>query len=653
MQLLEKSSNCFLSLEINIMNTKKISWLIFFTACLAIFSFDTDKKMSPIEKIEAKYITDYELFRSSTSAFLSLLKNETVSTSELQQQYFKMRKSFKSIEYLWSFLDREFVAKYINGAPLPKVEPNAPDLKIIEPSGLQCIDEALFAYELDRSELIRLCESMLARLTHFSSKIGIRDQQFFDASKLAVVRLAYISSAGFDVPGSLQPFGDMYASLMSLEIGFENYKLFFSNDNELLSRLEDITKQINLTKKYIDQQSNFEKLDRVNLLRNYLNPLFSSIVQFHNLSGFETYYEVTNQSLGINLLAENLINESLLDKKFFFEFPNDVDSSNLIALGKTLFYDPVLSSDLTLSCASCHNPKKAFSDGVVKSITHHGKDTVDRNAPGLLNAVYAEKYFYDLRTEHLMNQIEHVVFSKKEMSSSPMGIIEKLSKSEEYKKLFEAAFGKVDLKYQDVALALASYVSVLTDFDTEVDNYLTKKVEKLPKAVYDGMNIFYGKGQCASCHFGPTYAGLVPPFYLESESEVLGVPDNANKRIAKADQDIGRFINLKQRTAFYRGSQKTTSTRNVKYTAPYMHNGVFETLEELIDFYNDGGGNGWGFNLKHQTLASDKLNLSDKEKKNLIAFLNSLSSDVAKFEKPKSLPKFDGEYSKWNQRGLD
>lgn len=617
---------------------------------MAVFAFQTEKNTLPIQKIEAKYFDDYEAFRTAVKVFEKLLQDDNSTTDALKKSYSEMRIAFKKTEYIWSFLDREYVTKFINGAPLPKVLPNMAELTIAEATGLQCIDEALFENEVDRTRLKELSEDLQMHLPATREAIGLRDQQFFDAAKLAIVRLAYISASGFDVPGSLLPFDDMQASLSTLEFGFKMYEEGFRNDKKLLADIESILNAIDRTKSFVVQANNFETFDRVDFIRNYLNPLFLNVVEFHKSSGYETYYEITNQHLGIDLLADNLVNEKLLDKEFFFAFPKDADSLALINLGKTLFYDPILSAGVSVSCASCHNPQKAFSDGLTKSITHHGKDTVDRNAPGLLNAVYAEKYFYDLRTENLINQIEHVVVNEKEMGTNPMDIAEKLAQSTEYKKMFESAFGKQNISYQKVALALASYVSVLTDFDSEVDEYLVGKNEKISTSVYDGMNIFYGKGQCATCHFGPTYAGLVPPFYIESESEVLGVPNHPNKKIAKADTDIGRFINTKEQTDFYKYSHKTTTARNVKYTAPYMHNGVFKTLEELVDFYNDGGGNGWGFNLEHQTLASDELNLSDKEKKDLIAFLNALSSDLTRFEAPKSLPKFDGAFAKWNGR---
>ncbi|WP_026903178.1 cytochrome-c peroxidase [Pedobacter glucosidilyticus] len=138
-----------------------------------------------------------------------------------------------------------------------------------------------------------------------------------------------------------------------------------------------------------------------------------------------------------------------------------------------------------------------------------------------------------------------------------------------------------------------------------------------------GFNLFMGKGKCGSCHFLPLFSGAVPPLFEKMESEVLGVPANTDTINAKIDADLGKYNLYKiphQKHAF-----KTPSLRNIALTAPYMHNGVYQTLDEVIDFYNKGGGAGLGIILENQTLSPDKLQLSETEKKQLIAFLNALT----------------------------
>jgi len=129
-----------------------------------------------------------------------------------------------------------------------------------------------------------------------------------------------------------------------------------------------------------------------------------------------------------------------------------------------------------------------------------------------------------------------------------------------------------------------------------------------------------GKAKCATCHFFPLFNGTVPPTYQETESEVLGTP--ATLAGKKVDADVGKFV-LTNREP-HRYAFKTPTVRQVAKTAPYMHNGVFRTLDEVVDFYDKGGGNGLGFNLANQTLPFDKLNLTQLEKKALVAFMKAM-----------------------------
>jgi cytochrome c peroxidase len=150
-----------------------------------------------------------------------------------------------------------------------------------------------------------------------------------------------------------------------------------------------------------------------------------------------------------------------------------------------------------------------------------------------------------------------------------------------------------------------------------------------------------GKAACGTCHFAPLFSGTVPPDYTESESEVLGTPLQWPVKKPEADLDPGRAgARLKEDVEIYRYSFKTPSIRNIEITSPYMHNGGMKTLEAVMDFYNKGGGNGIGLNFEHQTLASDKLNLSKQEISQIIAFMKSLTDYRGLLDKPKSLPKF-------------
>ena len=322
----------------------------------------------------------------------------------------------------------------------------------------------------------------------------------------------------------------------------------------------------------------------------------------------------------------------MLDPYFYTDLTEKEDSELLTSLGKSLFYDTKLSTTNTVSCASCHNPKLAFTDGLPKPISFKNGDTLQRNTPTLLNAVYANRFFYDLRAFNLEQQAEHVIFNENEFNSSYTAILNSLSKNEAYTSKFKNTFGDTLISRERVLKALASYTSSLRSFNSSFDRYVKGESQTIPESVANGFNLFMGKANCATCHFAPTFAGLVPPYYKDSESEVLGVLKNPRTTHKELDDDKGRITNgIHTESAWmYVNAFKTTTVRNIEVTAPYFHNGAYKTLEEVIDFYNNGGGNGVDLNVTNQTLSEDSLNLSEAEKQDLIAFLKSLT-DTASF----------------------
>ena len=177
----------------------------------------------------------------------------------------------------------------------------------------------------------------------------------------------------------------------------------------------------------------------------------------------------------------------------------------------------------------------------------------------------------------------------------------------------------------NVRNAIASYIRSLSKFNSKFDRNINGLEETLTASEKNGFNLFMGKAQCATCHFPPTFNGTVPPDFKESEMELIGVPKFKTKG-SEIDDDFGRFNLFK--TEEKRHFFKTPTIRNISKTAPYMHNGVYETLEEVMEFYNNGGGAGLGFDLAHQTLPVDSLNLSDSETKDIIHFMEALEDQV-------------------------
>jgi cytochrome c peroxidase len=284
-----------------------------------------------------------------------------------------------------------------------------------------------------------------------------------------------------------------------------------------------------------------------------------------------------------------------------------------------------------MSCATCHLPENAFTDLKAKSPSNVEGKTVLRNSPSLYNAVFAKRFFYDLRAFYLEQQAEHVIYNEDEFNTSYESIIKKLKTKPEYRKAFKTAFKNGNISKENFSKALSSYVASLYSFESDFDKFMRNEKE-ISSDAKKGFNLFMGKANCATCHFAPNFSGLVPPFFNENESEVLGITTKPiNQKPLVLDSDKGRINSpvKKENSWIYENSFKTVTVRNIALTKPYFHNGAFNTLEEVLDFYNEGGGEGLGLKMKNQTLAPDKLDLTQTEIKQIIAFLNSLT-DVSR-----------------------
>ena len=377
-------------------------------------------------------------------------------------------------------------------------------------------------------------------------------------------------------------------------------------------------------------------------LNSAIQPLYKDIKQAQWLLEIEFPNEVRNTPTAWNYESDYIFGDNFLNPGFYSGIPDKFKTETTRQLGEFLFFDPILSANNKRACASCHDPAKAFTDGKAKSPGYDFNGTVKRNSPTLLNCIYAEKFFHDLRAEALEDQMEHVVTDAKEFNTSTNAILEKLQSSAEYRQLFDSAFrgyeGKA-INPQTLSFAISAYVSSLHSFNSPFDKYARGESATLSMDAKAGFNLFMGKAACGTCHFAPVFSGLVPPDFRESESEVLGVPVAWPAKKPVADTDKGRGESkLKEMVPFYQYSFKTPTVRNIAHTAPYMHNGGMKTLEHVMDFYNKGGGNGIGLQYEYQTLSADPLKLSRKEIKQIIAFMNSLS-DFSRFtSKPTQLP---------------
>ncbi|NJN33865.1 MAG: hypothetical protein HC817_06075 [Saprospiraceae bacterium] len=311
-----------------------------------------------------------------------------------------------------------------------------------------------------------------------------------------------------------------------------------------------------------------------------------------------------------------------------------MDEPDRVALGKVLFFDPLLSVNGKRACASCHNTDKAFAENRPKSLDLEGKP-VARNAPSLIYAALATTQFWDGHAKDVENQMAHVASNPREMGNTLEELPARFSKSDEYAAMFAKAFPneKDAISVINMEKAMGAYLRSLVTFDSDFDRYMRGETATIDASVQRGFNLFMGKAKCGTCHFAPIFNGTVPPQYLDTEFEVIGVPNEKNE----LDSDVGKLS--MNRLEKFRHSFKTVTVRNVALTAPYMHNGVYKSLYEVVDFYNKGGGKGMGFDVPNQTLPFDKLNLKESEMLDIVHFMESLT-DKTIHTPPAQLPKF-------------
>ncbi|MXN91515.1 cytochrome-c peroxidase [Flavobacterium sp. Sd200] len=547
-----------------------------------------------------------------------------ITQQQLQQLLSETRISYKRVEFFLAFHYPEYCKEHLNGAPLLQIEKEGTLPKVIQPEGFQVLDELVFSNEAkeEKYEITALSKKLVSNYGLLLNGLAENKQANsygITAMRLQLVRITSLGITGFDTPGSLNALPEAIASLEAMKVFFEqNFKQGGLN-NDIIVAFNGAVAQLKNTR-------SFDSLDRFDLIKNHIDVLYNKLGRLDS-----TQPDFLKHTSGWNTQSSSIFGANFLDPYYFSVLKQDEDSPELRALGKTLFYDPALSNDSKFSCASCHNPQKAFTDGVAKSASNVQGKTVLRNAPTLLNAVYADRYFYDLRAFTLEQQAEHVIFNRNEFNTAYSAIIKKLQGTDAYATQFKKVFGKNSINRENLSKALASYVLSLQSFNSDFDKYIRGEQNNIPQHIKRGFNLFMGKANCATCHFAPTFAGLVPPLYNENESEILGVLEDPNAKSPKLDTDSGRFDNRvdTEKAWIYEKSFKTTTVRNAGLTAPYFHNGAYKTLEEVVDFYNNGGGGGLGLNVVNQTLAADPLNLTQSEKNDLIAFIKSLNDTSA------------------------
>lgn len=593
--------------------------LLLIALCLSATAFLTAPSSIGIEATLTKFRADTKTFIASLKTLQASLQNlqpnHPEAVKRAKQNLIQCRAAYKKLE---AFVEYFFEARIriFNGAPVAEVE--EPFMEYQSPEGLQVMEELLFdkSPENHRQELLLQTELMLTTAKGFPSFLhgrAVTDEDILESLRLNLIRTLILGIAGYDAPRLKTGISEAGQSLAALQQTAETYLAKAS-----VERRDTFHRHLLRCRQLLARPVSFDRFDRLQFLTEAALPLQE---QLHRLIADLGLQKESVAAL--NYEAKNSYQRTVLRLAAFTK-TNPVNDG-LIALGKVLFFEKGLSGNGEKSCASCHQPENYFTDGLQKSTAFDGHATLARNTPSLLYAAYQHSQFWDGAATNLQAQIEKVLLSEREMNAGRTSFRSVLSVNGSYQPLFEKAFPKEDLLYtiEQVAKAIAAYESSLPVMTSPFDAYMAGDKEALSPKAIKGFNLFMGKAQCGTCHFAPLFNSLLPPLYNRSEVESLGLTASADFGKPVADTDSGRYGVLP--VAFYRGAFKTPTVRNAAKTAPYMHNGAFETLEQVIDFYNRGGGAGLGLRSPQQTLSATPLGLTKNEKACLKAFLLSLT----------------------------
>jgi cytochrome c peroxidase len=610
------------------------------TACCFSFSFRQKKEYREL------YTSSLTQLIKEQQQLLGIIHDASLSRpadiEKIKKQISVNRTRLKSIDFWLRYFEPNVYRK-ING-PLPVEWETEVFEKFEAPyrrtgAGLSLAELYLDETTINKDTLSRIVQTSIDSLHLFEQDSITRQfasaDHFFFANRLFLLNLSAIYTTGFECPDTsriIPELRDMVSAVETIYTGF--------NSNYPATPLP--ADYLELYKKMIGfvnaQPADYSLFDQFSFIKEYIDPLFrlnqQLIRSYHAITVNYNDYALSND-------AASIFDKSLFisqNTKGIFSLVEDpVILADIKRAGKLLFYDPILSGNNKRSCASCHKPTEYFTDtSMATPLQFDGQQHLPRNTPSLVNSVFNHLIMLDGKHISLQGQAQEVMTKHEEMNGKEDELVKKVLSCKEYKDAFKR-FAKLtpeekNVSFTHIISAITYYYADFSFYYSPFDNTMNNNAA-IDGKVKKGFNLFMSKAQCGTCHFIPHFNGIKPP-YIGSEFEVLGVPADTN--YTRLSDDKGRYdVNPSEETLH---AFRTTTIRNSQFTRPYMHNGVFQTLDQVIDFYDAGGGTGKKLQVPNQTLSPDSLKLSKVEKDDLIAFIHSLNEKIIFDTPPPALP---------------
>lgn len=580
--------------------------------CLLLLSIGCGtegKKYESVDNFSTEISALYNDYLAKAISNLDKIDLEKTSSSDRKKYYVKARKYFKLVEPILSYSDKNNY-KSLNAPNIIQVKgEDTQDTRILNPIGFQVIEENLYEEQIDTVTLTRAVNVTRDRLKLIkeNNNLKLKDYHIIWMLRDQIVRIATAGITGFDSPVLSQ-------SLLESKYTYNTIvDIIKMNEGRFQSKelMKDFIGVIQAAQKDLDYD--FETFDRFGFIKNHTDKQLKLLVEIQKDWKVTFPFEMALSNKMTTLFSKDALNIDY----FSDQLSDTTKLAEKVAFGKTLFNDKSLSKDYNMACATCHIKDLAFTDG---RKTFDSNQT--RNTTTVTYAAYQQSFFMDARSGSLEGQVVGVVKNHNEFNMSMDSVVHRVLKNDSYKKQISELYNDKKVNY-NIRHAIASYIRSLNTFNSKFDKNIRGEENTLTEEEKLGFNVFMGKAMCATCHFAPVFNGTVPPNYVDTELEFIGVPASKDTVNAKLSADLGRYELFKtpERKHFF----KTPTVRNAAVTAPYMHNGVYSNLKEVMEFYNKGGGAGLGIENDYQTLPFDNLNLTEKEINALIAFTKTLT----------------------------
>jgi cytochrome c peroxidase len=582
-----------------------------FCICLLLLITVSCKKQTETVNVDATNQSIASFYNSELERCITYLDSISVSKNAEDRiaNYKKARQHFKAMEPVLASIDKNNY-KSLNAPNILQVqEEDLTDVKIRNPFGFQVIEELLHEEDGDTASLHNALTitsdrlKLLQRNTH----IKLKDYHLIWLLRDQIMRTAATGITGFDSPVLGQALTESQYTTQTLITLIDICQNKFSS----IEIYDDLRASFKEGIAALD--SDFDTFDRFGFIKNYTDPQLKLILKTQEDWNVSFPFEMAISNNTSSFFGANTVNVL-----YFSDYKSDtLHLKQKEIFGKALFNDQALSRSNEMACASCHIKEKAFTDG---RTTFDARQV--RNSPTLTYSAYQQSFFMDGRAGSLEGQVVGVAENHDEFNLPMDSIVNRVLQNPTYKAAIDSLYGSKRIDF-NIRHAIASYVRSLNGFDSKFDKNIVGIASSLTAQEKQGFNLFMGKAACATCHFPPLFNGTVPPHYKDTELELLGVPGTNDTINAVISDDLGRYnvFGTDQRKHFF----KTPTVRNINVTGPYMHNGVYKTLEDVVDFYNRGGGKGIGIYEEFQTLPFDELNLTIAEQESIVAFMKTLT----------------------------